>query len=248
MQALRSHDDRFDAFINKLDLIEKAPDKMEVISITDTLTPKSKGTDKKKKGKGDFDLAGDKKTSDTNKQLKLQFNVGELEKALYARLVKKCGNRLYWEEWAGDIAKIAQTHIGRIKAILNNPKNKKEIEAFASFANELRDDLNDSITDEEVIEMLAQHLITKPVFDALFSGYSFASNNPVSKGMQNILDLLNEHRLDKEADTLEKFYDSVRRRAEGIDKAEGKQKIVVELYDKFFRNAFPRMTERLGIV
>ncbi len=37
-------------------------------------------------------------------------------------------------------------------------------------------------------------------------------------------------------------------RAEGINNAAGKQKIVVELYDKFFRNAFPRMTERLGIV
>lgn len=37
-------------------------------------------------------------------------------------------------------------------------------------------------------------------------------------------------------------------RAEGIDNAAGKQKIVVELYDKFFRNAFPKMTERLGIV
>jgi predicted helicase len=66
--------------------------------------------------------------------------------------------------------------------------------------------------------------------------------------MQRILDLLQEHRLDKEADTLEQFYASVRRRADGIDKAEGKQKIVVELYDKFFRNAFPKMTERLGIV
>jgi predicted helicase len=135
-----------------------------------------------------------------------------------------------------------------LKAILKNPKNAKEIEAFSRFADELRDDLNDSITDEEVVEMLAQHLITKPVFDALFADYSFASNNPVSQGMQNILDLLNEHRLDKEADTLEQFYDSVRRRAAGIDKAEGKQKIVVELYDKFFRNAFPKMTERLGIV
>src|SRR5690606_27790967 len=50
------------------------------------------------------------------------------------------------------------------------------------------------------------------------------------------------------ADTLDKFYASVRMRAEGIDSAAGKQKIVVELYDKFFRNAFPRMTERLGIV
>lgn len=250
LQALRSHDDRFDAFVNKSELLGPSRDKMEVIAITDTLSPKSKGKDEKKKGKDEHNLADGDGTSKvpTQVQKQLQFNVGELEKALYARLVKKCGNRLYWEEWAEDIAKIAQTHIGRIKAILANPTNQKEVEAFAGFANELRDDLNDSITDEEVIEMLAQHLITKPVFDALFAGYSFASNNPVSKGMQNILDLLNEHRLDKEADTLEKFYDSVRRRAAGIDKAEGKQKIVVELYDKFFRNAFPRMTERLGIV
>lgn len=233
--------------VNKLELISDNSGKMVVISVTDTLSPKSKGKDNKKTGKGEFDL-GDTVPQPQQVQQKLQFEVEGLERALYARLVKKCGNRLYWEEWASDIARIAQTHIGRIHAILKNPKNTKEIEAFAGFANELRDDLNDSITDEEVIEMLAQHLITKPVFDALFAGYSFASNNPVSTGMQHILDLLNEHRLDKEADTLEKFYDSVRRRAAGIDKAEGKQKIVVELYDKFFRNAFPRMTERLGIV
>jgi len=193
LQALRSHDDRFDAFVNKSELLGPSRDKMEVIAITDTLTPKGKGKDDKKKGKGEHNLSGDgngeadgngnasKGPAQVQKQL--QFNVGELEKALYARLVKKCGNRLYWEEWADDIAKIAQTHIGRIQAILANAKNKKEIAAFAGFANELRDDLNDSITDEEVIEMLAQHLITKPVFDALFAGYSFASNNPVSKGM-----------------------------------------------------------------
>nr|VFJ71852.1 MAG: hypothetical protein BECKFM1743C_GA0114222_106171 [Candidatus Kentron sp. FM] len=77
---------------------------------------------------------------------------------------------------------------------------------------------------------------------------SFAANNPVSQGMQQVLDLLHEHHLEKEADTLEGFYASVKMRAEGIDSAAGKQRIVVELYDKFFRNAFPRMTERLGIV
>ena len=96
--------------------------------------------------------------------------------------------------------------------------------------------------------MLAQHLITKPVFDALFEGYSFAQHNPMSQAMQGVLDVLQEHHLDKEADTLQAFYDSVKMRAEGIDNAAGKQKIVVELYDKFFRNAFPKMTERLGIV
>jgi predicted helicase len=94
--------------------------------------------------------------------------------------------------------------------------------------------------------MLAQHLITKPVFDALFSDYSFAKFNPMSIAMQDVLDKLHEHQLHKETDTLQRFYDSVQERAKGIDSAAGKQKIVVELYDKFFRNAFPKMTERLG--
>lgn len=247
LQALRSHDDRFDAFVNKLDLIEKAPDKMEVIAITDTLSPKSTGKSDKPSGKGEFDLA-DETSVPREVQRRLQFDVGELERALYARLVRKCGNRRHWDDWANDIAKIAQTHIGRISTILNNPKNSREKAAFDKFAGELRDDLNDSVTDDEVIEMLAQHLITKPVFDALFADYSFASHNPVSQGMQNILDLLHEHHLEKEADNLEQFYASVRRRAEGIDNIKGKQKLVVWLYETFFKSAFPRMTDRLGIV
>jgi predicted helicase len=250
LQALRSHDDRFDAFINKLDLIGKDPRKMEVIAITDKIQKKSDKpkTDGKSKAKGGDSIGTPGDSPPVPTQTELQFQVGELERALYAKVVKKCGNRSHWEDWANDIAKIAQTHISRITSIVSNPKNKKEAEAFTSFANELRDDLNDSITDTEVIEMLAQHLITKPVFDALFKDYSFASNNPVSQAMQQVLDVLHEHRLEKETDTLEKFYASVAMRAEGIDNAEGKQKIVVELYDKFFRNAFPKMTERLGIV
>jgi predicted helicase len=70
----------------------------------------------------------------------------------------------------------------------------------------------------------------------------------MSKAMQSVLELLEAHRIDKESDTLQAFYESVKLRAEGIESAEGKQKIVVELYDKFFRSAFPKMSERLGIV
>jgi predicted helicase len=253
LQALRSHDDRFDATINKLDLIGKNNSKMEVIAISDDVQkrPNSSGKDKKKGSgaKGQFGIGSN---HDAEGQIKdqsgLSFEVGEIERALYAKIVKKCGNRNHWESWANDIAEIANTHITRIRTIVSDDSNTKEVAAFTSFAEELRDDLNDSITDEEVIEMLAQHLITKPVFDALFEGYSFANNNPVSQAMQQVLEILQEHHLDKEADTLEKFYNSVKMRADGINNAEGKQKIVVELYDKFFRNAFPRMTKRLGIV
>lgn len=252
LQALRSHDDRFDAMVNKLDLIGKDPRKMEVIAITDKVQRKPAHakvvTSNGKAGRGQFGIGeaapqyGEKGTAP------LPFEIGEIERAIYAKVVQKCGNRHHWEDWANDIAKIARTHIDRITAIVEDPSHARERVAFEAFAEELRDDLNDSISDADIIEMLAQHLITKPVFDALFAGYSFAQHNPMSQAMQGVLDALQEHRLDKEADTLERFYDSVRQRAEGIDNAAGKQKIVVELYDKFFRNAFPRMTERLGIV
>jgi predicted helicase len=249
LQALRSHDDRFDAMVNKLDLIGKDVSKMEVIAITDKIQKKqtTNSADKKKKqASGQYAIGSAQPPKEI--QHELQFEIGEIERAIYAKLVQKCGNRHHWEDWANDIAKIARTHIDRITGILENPTHTSERKAFADFAAELRDDLNDSITDAEIIEMLAQHLITKPVFDALFADYSFAKHNPMSQAMQAVLDLLNEHRLDKEADTLQTFYDSVKMRAEGIDSAAGKQKIVVELYDKFFRNAFPKMTERLGIV
>ncbi len=164
-----------------------------------------------------------------------------------AKIVRKCGRRDYWEDWASDIAKIAQTHITRITALVQR-HNTPERRAFDAFLAEIRDDLNDSITEAEAIEMLAQHIITRPVFDSLFEGYSFAKSNPVSRAMQQVLDKLDEHNLGKESESLQKFYESVKRRAAGIDNAQAKQKIIVELYDKFFRNAFPQMTERLGIV
>ena len=260
LEALRAHDDRFDADVNKIDLTGHGTKKIEVIAITDKIQRKAKNTatgesteaTKKRKAagaaRGGQGIGAAVPPVTPPEQQSLEFEIGEIERAIYAKLVKKVGNRHHWEEWANDIAKIARTHIDRITAILEDETNTAERSAFGTFARELRDDLNNSITDGEIVEMLAQHLITKPVFDALFSDYSFAQNNPMSRAMQGVLDVLQAHNLNKEADTLQRFYESVKMRAEGIDNATGKQKIVVELYDKFFRNAFPKMTERLGIV
>ena len=251
LNALRSHDDSFDAMINKLEFNGRDTSKMEVIAITDKVQKRTSGGGKgkgKPKGKGRGIGGGNRGVDALPEQLPMDFEVGEIERALYAKVVKKCGNRHHWEDWANDISKIANTHIDRIKAILEDDSHEKEIALFNSFANELRDDLNSSITDEEVIEMLAQHLITKPVFDALFEEYEFAKKNPISVAMQDLLNVMQSHNIDKEAKTLQSFYESVKMRASGIHSAEGKQRIILELYDKFFKNAFPRITERLGIV
>ena len=250
LNALRAHDDRFDAMINKLELNGSDTQKMEVIAIADKVQAKqkrpSKGEKTLKQARGGNAIGT--QPENIPEQISIEFEIGEIERALYAKIVKKCGNRHYWEDLTSDIAQIAQTHISSIKTILENPANSREIEAFNRFAAELRDDLNNSITDDEIVEMLAQHLITKPVFDALFDQYSFAEHNPMSQAMQGVLDLLQAKNLHKERNTLQSFYDSVHLRASGINTAEGKQKIIVELYDKFFKKAFPDLQKKLGIV
>ena len=249
LNALRSHDERFDAMINKADLGVDVSDHIEVIAVSNRLPTKSDPKSGKSNiGHGSAADDGDRDPNDASPaSVQGDFFIDEFSKAIMAKIVRKCGRRDYWEDWASDIAKIAQTHITRITALVEKP-DTPERAAFESFLSEIRDDLNDSITEAEAVEMLAQHIITRPVFEALFEGYSFARHNPVSRAMQSVLGVLDEHSLEKEAESLQRFYASVKQRAEGIDNAEAKQKIIVELYDKFFRNAFPRMTERLGIV
>ncbi|WP_037488466.1 restriction endonuclease, partial [Sphingobium indicum] len=246
LNALRAHDDRFDATINKLELSNDAGGRIEVIAVAENLPAQRNGENK---GIG-IGHGGDgeerERDARTRPEEQLNFILDEFPAAIRAKIVQKCGSRTYWETWAKDVGDIAKAHIARIKAVLETGDNERAV--FEEFLAEIRDDLNGSVTRDEAIEMLAQHLVTKPVFDALFEGYDFAAHNPVSQAMQNVLAVLEPQNIQKEAASLESFYDSVKRRASGIDNAEGKQKIIVELYDKFFKTAFPKLTEKLGIV
>ncbi len=177
----------------------------------------------------------------------LPLVIDEFSRAVMAKIVEKCGTRDYWEDWAKDVAEIAERHVTRISSLVQQPESDAR-SFFQDFLLELRDDLNESITEHDAIEMLAQHLITRPVFDALFEGSPFVDRNPVSAAMTEVLSVIDEVQIKREAKALEGFYASVRRRAAGITDPQARQKLIVELYDKFFRSAFPRTTQMLGIV
>jgi predicted helicase len=231
LNALRAHDDRFNATVNKLELNRKKPEQI-VVGRPDYTGSSNKEEYSSEKG------------SELNRQLTIQFE--QLQSILFARMVQKVGDKRYWEQWAKDVAEIAERNIERIKRLIEHDKEHRW--AFEQFVDGLHKNINPFITDDEAIEMLSQHIITQPVFEALFDGYSFVKNNPISQSMQAILDLLESDVVNKDTEILEKFYDSVRTRADKIDNAEGKQKVIIELYDKFFKTAFPKMVERLGIV
>lgn len=237
LNALRAHDDRFNATVNKIDLNKKKPAQIlfgTTGSDKGDETSSGDGTEKSKNAKAEAVSA------------QLSFEFEQLQSTFYARMVQKVGSKRYWEQWAKDIATIAEQHIDRIKKLIAEGGAPRK--AFDDFIKGLRKNINPSVTEEDAIEMLSQHIITKPVFEALFENYSFVQSNPISKSMQKIMDLLEDKVSDEENEKLERFYTSVRKRAEGIDNAEGKQRVIVELYDKFFKTAFPKVVEKLGIV
>ena len=253
LNALRAHDDRFNAMVNSIALNVAEPgadtghgtDRLlgGHIGGTPTNTESLTGADDPPTGtSADMgEAAGQMAT-----QMAL-FSLSEWQEAIFARIVDKVGTRTYWEDWARDVADIASALITRITALLDGA-DPDVTNAFDQFLQGLRDNLNNSITAADAVSMLAQHLITKPVFDALFAGHEFASSNPVSQVMETMLDQLGDAGLGAETAQLEGFYASVRVRASEVTTPEGKQQVIADLYEKFFKIGFARQADALGIV
>ena len=230
LRALRSHDDRLNAEINRIDL-NTTPTNRVIFS-----------------GYGiqENNGNGDSARAHLNEQLFLPMDIPP--DAIFAKIVEKCGDRKYWESWAKDVADIFLRVAGRIKGLLDSPENEALREWFDDFHGELKNAINDAITRENAIDMMAQHILTRPVFEALFEHYDFASGNPVAKALDKLQNDFGEFGLEDETRDLAKFYESVRMRARGIDNSEGRQRVLLELYEKFFATALKKDAERLGIV
>lgn len=240
LNALRSHDERLEAEINRLQLEGEELERVQfLLSIPESaeayIHARSKGGKPPSNG-----------NSDGHSDRGLDFEQAQaLQTAIYAKIVNKCGRATYWQDWAGDVGKIARTQITRITSILQTDHEAQTL--FERFVKELQDDLNPSVSTEQSIELLAQHIITRPIFDAMFSGNSFVQQNSVSKAMSEIVVKLDDKNLDRETESLESFYEDVRWRIQDTKTARAKQELIKELYDKFFRKAFSKTTEMLGI-
>lgn len=256
LNALRAHDDRFNAKVNSIALNEKVELPIDIESVKKTKRDEEQtNEDKAKEAKAKLDASDATPASQsessgeqelTPEQMTL-FSLEAWQEAMYVKLVDKVGTRTYWEDWADDVATIAEAQIARIKALINAADDtiRKEFEVFIEG---LRGNLNDSITEDEAISMLSQHLITAPVFNALFTEHDFAAHNPVARVMQRMVDALSDAKLESETKSLTDFYESVRVRASEVSSASGKQQVIKDLYERFFRKAFKKQSEALGIV
>ena len=234
LQALKSHDEDFYDTINQSDL--KLGKKISVVI---------------------FDPPGNQPGPSAEPTIREPASVQlplpstaieEIRNAFYARIVDSLTDKHYYRRWAEEVSRINEQYETRITALLDtdNPELQDE---FQAFLGSLQRDLNDGITRQHAVSMLAQHLITKPIFDALFAGYAFTAANPVSQAIEGMIGRLElEHGTASETKELSDFYKSVQRRIRYVEKAGDKQRIIADLYEDFFKAALPKAAASLGIV
>ncbi|MCY4381324.1 MAG: DEAD/DEAH box helicase family protein, partial [Proteobacteria bacterium] len=253
INALRSHDSRLDAEIHgsKMDLDQDFSELLKIVPGVQIAVEENFVIDDQTKGpKIDIGSYSEQKLQDRIEMPSQESSLSGISAQVIHRLiratvVKHCYSAAYWPEWAKDVGKIARTTMKRIEGILATDSHAKSV--FEQFLLELQDDLNPSTSEKDAIEMLSQHCVSRPIFEALFSTSGFQRKNPVSQSMDKLLEMLWAHNIEAESKTLNKFYQSVKERASKVKTTAGKQNLIKELYDQFFRLAFPHTTDMLGI-
>ncbi len=164
----------------------------------------------------------------------------DLADAVYNVMPTKLGDRNYWENFTKKTGNIARTLNNRLKMIFD-----KNPEFFHGFLNSLRDNIHQNIKEDEALDMITSHIITKPIFDALFGDNI---QNPIAKALDKMVQKLSTLGLQGETKDLKNLYESVKTEALHAKSQKSQQELIKNLYNTFFKEAFRKQSEKLGIV
>ncbi|WP_217613218.1 DEAD/DEAH box helicase [Helicobacter pylori] len=164
----------------------------------------------------------------------------DLADAMYNVMPTKLGDRNYWENFTKKTGNIARTLNNRLKNIFD-----KNPEFFHGFLDSLRENIHQNIKEDEALDMITSHIITKPIFDALFGDNI---QNPIAKALDKMVLKLSTLGLEGETKDLKNLYESVKTEATHAKSQKSQQELIKNLYNTFFKEAFRKQSEKLGIV
>ncbi|GAA8277459.1 hypothetical protein HpKG73_05770 [Helicobacter pylori] len=185
----------------------------------------------------------DKTEQDPKQAQKTLFDailLQDLANAVYNVMPTKLGDRNYWENFTKKTGNIARTLNSRLKDIF-----KKNPEFFHDFLDSLRGNIHQNIKEDEALDMITSHIITKPVFDAIFGDNI---KNPISKALDKMVEKFSTLGLQGETKDLKNLYESVKTEAMHAKSQKSQQELIKNLYNTFFKVAFRKQSEKLGIV
>ncbi|GAA8487274.1 hypothetical protein KKKH46_11180 [Helicobacter pylori] len=182
----------------------------------------------------------DNKKQNDEKTLFDAILLQDLADAVYNVMPTKLGDRNYWENFTKKTGNIARTLNNRLKMIFD-----KNPEFFHDFLDSLRDNIHQNIREDEALDMITSHIITKPIFDAIFGDNI---KNPIAKALDKMVEKLSNLGLEGETKDLKNLYESVKTEATHAKSQKSQQELIKNLYNTFFKEAFRKQSEKLGIV
>ena len=241
----------------------KIDDRIEVISVVNSkISKNSSSSSGGKKPAVDPSKPGkDEPTSSKGLLADLDYGVIRVEEAIKTAIIKKLGNIRTWEDWAKDVALICSNQAKNIKRVLEDTEHPEAKKLFDDFKNQMSaainghltkdgiaDDETATLSDDEFIDMLAQHIVIKPVLDELFKEHPFTEKNAIASSLTKMLETLQRFGMQVATNDLKNFYESVGYRMKNVKSLADRQAVIVDLFDRFFKVAFPKLQEKLGIV
>ncbi|GAA8933131.1 hypothetical protein HpEKB16_10520 [Helicobacter pylori] len=228
IKALRSHDPS---------LVDEATfrEKIKIFGSDDNDNDETNQDDKEPKK--------DKTEQDPKQAQKTLFDailLQDLADAVYNVMPTKLGDRNYWENFTKKTGNIAKTLNNRLKIIF-----EKNPEIFHGFLDSLRGNIHQNIKEDEALDMITSHIITKPIFDAVFGDNI---KNPIAKALDKMVLKLSDLGLEGETKDLKNLYESVKTEATHAKSQKSQQELIKNLYNTFFKVAFRKQSEKLGIV
>lgn len=255
LNALRAHDDRFQARIERLRFTKAQPHPTpggnpDMPSGTTQPGGDDAGGILIDPGLGKMVAEGGQDMIPGLFPLPPNWDVESLQQVVYAQIVKKVGERDYFDQLATQVAQIVRRHVEVMRErIATDPATQAH---FARYHALLKTAIYAAVSPDDALIMLAQHGVSARLFDTLFGSDDFSRHNPISVAMNAALGLLQDLTTEEEQKTLDKLYDNISRKVSALsgerDGGRCRQALIKSLYDTFFAAAFPDTASKLGIV
>ena len=183
-----------------------------------------------------------------NKTLNLIWDNDDFSKAIKAVLIRQTVDSDHWEDWVDDVATKAKKNRGKIKSLINSKSDIKD--KFNQLKAEMQNNIHTSIKSDDVVDMVNQHFITEPIFNALFENSGALTNNVIANSLNEFITKLKTHGITLNDDSAyQDFYNAIKRKVSSTgEDPKARQNLLHKIYENFFTKAFPRDVAKLGLV
>jgi predicted helicase len=121
--------------------------------------------------------------------------------------------------------------------------------ALHAFHELCKQSINPDISEDDLKEMMVQHIITADIFNTIFDEAHFHQENNIARELNKVIETFFTGATRRQTlGGIKHYYDTINAAAAGIADHHEKQKFLKVVYENFYKAYNPKAADRLGIV